>query len=305
MIDHLFEKFISTISKTTEVKVPNRVLDHGLVPQSFHRPIPTLFLQCGGKTEITLPNEQFILKQGDILVVPPDISHSERVLPPVSNFSNIVIIPDYKQIHIHCAGYLNNTSPIITDGKVLELQNYPLAGILNEIIDLPVDTNSEHRAEKRSRLFLLLLNLYRFLKEKKIEPNYNSHKINECIRLIDISLSDPNLSVKQLALTLNLHHDYLSNLFHQNVGTTLKNYINKKRMHSAQYLVKQTEMRSNEIAWICGYRSASYFNRLFKIAFGISPLSMRQKYPISWEIHTKESFPSPYYNKIDNHSPKI
>lgn len=59
-------------------------------------------------------------------------------------------------------------------------------------------------------------------------------------------------------------------------GATPSNYINSVRLRRAAALLDQTELRTGEIAAQVGFDDPSYFSRLFRRTFGMSPGSYRR-----------------------------
>ena len=71
---------------------------------------------------------------------------------------------------------------------------------------------------------------------------------------------------------VGLSENYLSNLFKNEVGDNLTNYVNQLRIEQAKKLVATTSMKTYEIAEAVGYHSASYFSTIFRKITG-SPIS--------------------------------
>lgn len=76
--------------------------------------------------------------------------------------------------------------------------------------------------------------------------------------------------VTEIAAALNLELHYLSRLFKQKTGMTLKGYITDKRMHVAKSLLasgKSVSFTANMV----GYRDPFLFSKMFKKHNGVSP----------------------------------
>ena len=77
-----------------------------------------------------------------------------------------------------------------------------------------------------------------------------------------------NLSMKiqreELAKMVYLNPDYLSKLFHKQVGMTLGEYILEKRLALAKQLLINTDLSIADISQRVGITDASYFIRTFK-----------------------------------------
>lgn len=103
--------------------------------------------------------------------------------------------------------------------------------------------------------------------------NY-SLPIQKVIIQINLDLS-ADLSLKTMAEYLNVNASYLSNLFHKETGYTLTNYVNKKRMEYAAWMLSSTELPISTIAQHCGILDDNYFTKLFKKQFDTTPTQFR------------------------------
>lgn len=84
-----------------------------------------------------------------------------------------------------------------------------------------------------------------------------------------------SLSLQELADLVHFSPSYLSRIFHQETGLTIKAYVNERRLCYAMNLLRNTELSIQEIAAECGFSTPSHFNRVFKQHTGGSPLEFR------------------------------
>lgn len=98
--------------------------------------------------------------------------------------------------------------------------------------------------------------------------------IKQALTFIDLNLSS-NLTVKKVALEVNLSPDYLTRLFKKELGVTVITYINQKRIYRSLKLLKTTNLSIEEIGDLIGLSNTSYFYTLFKREIGISPKQYR------------------------------
>ena len=116
------------------------------------------------------------------------------------------------------------------------------------------------------------------LKKKKKE--YREEKIGnqnlDCVIAYIEAHYKEAISLKVLADIAHFSPTYLSRMFHQEMGCTLCNYINKKRIENAKRLLLKTEQSIQEIAIDCGFINISHFNRVFKNLVGKSPMEYKK-----------------------------
>ena len=101
--------------------------------------------------------------------------------------------------------------------------------------------------------------------------------IRKCIDHIYEDLN-ADLSAKGLADYTKLNVSYLSKLFKQETGQTIKAYVTAAKMDTAQNLLKYSNLSYFEISALLGYSSQSAFTYAFRKFTGITPGKYREKY---------------------------
>lgn len=98
--------------------------------------------------------------------------------------------------------------------------------------------------------------------------------IQKVLTRIDSDLT-ADLSLKTQAELLNVNASYLSTLFKKETGVTLTDYVNKKRVENAVFLLNSTNMQIQSIAQYCGIPDVNYFTKIFKKYVGKTPKEYR------------------------------
>lgn len=98
-------------------------------------------------------------------------------------------------------------------------------------------------------------------------------KINE---LIQCEYANPNLSLNWIADELDMSSIYLSRVYKQQTFSAIVDVINNVRLERAQEHLEKTDWSIVDIAVKSGYTSSSYFHRLFKKSFGVTPSDYRK-----------------------------
>ena len=96
--------------------------------------------------------------------------------------------------------------------------------------------------------------------------------INYCMT----HLSD-DMSLGAVSEALFLDKCYISRLFSSKLGTTYTDFINSQRTTKACELLVSTDRQITDIAFECGFRNQSTFNRVFREMTGMSPREYRTK----------------------------
>ena len=87
--------------------------------------------------------------------------------------------------------------------------------------------------------------------------------IQKVITQIDSDLT-ADLSLNALAGDLNVNPSYLSSQFKKETGSTLTDYVNRKKVEHAILLLNSTSLQIQTIALHCGVPDVNYFTKLFK-----------------------------------------
>ncbi|NPC91504.1 response regulator [Bacillus sp. WMMC1349] len=85
------------------------------------------------------------------------------------------------------------------------------------------------------------------------------------------------ISLKQVADTLQVSSVYLSRMMKQELGMTFVQLLTEMRMQKAVYLLKTTTLPIHVIAEQTGYETQHYFSTVFKKTIGASPNQYRHK----------------------------
>ncbi|MCR1838965.1 helix-turn-helix domain-containing protein [Murimonas intestini] len=86
------------------------------------------------------------------------------------------------------------------------------------------------------------------------------------------------ICVKDIAGKLNIHANYLSELFHEHEGITITAYIQREKIRLAKNLLTYSKYTYSEIAAYLGYSSQSHLGKQFKQLAGMTMYQYRNKY---------------------------
>lgn len=97
----------------------------------------------------------------------------------------------------------------------------------------------------------------------------------EAVSYINEHLSD-DLSRAIIADAIYLNPDYLGRIFKQRYGMFISDYINKIRIEKAHSLIETTSLTISNIATNVGFTHLSYFTKLFRDRYGMTPSEYRK-----------------------------
>ncbi len=151
-------------------------------------------------------------------------------------------------------------------------------------LDLYPDFKTEHDLIREVMSKSFLFELTDFLLEGVdkyfdfLERDYYSNStVNWIIKYIHQNYTDPDLDMLTLSKASNLSTTYISHLFKDVTGGTVRNYITEYRMNEALKLLKNPVNQINDIAQKVGYRNGNYFSFRFKEYYGYSPTEYKDQ----------------------------
>lgn len=100
--------------------------------------------------------------------------------------------------------------------------------------------------------------------------------IRRCIDHIYENLG-ADLSVKSLAREMKLSPAYLSKLFRDETGVSLKRFVKEAKVDTAQNLLRYSDLTCLEISVSLGFSSQSAFISVFKEITGMTPKAYREQ----------------------------
>lgn len=88
------------------------------------------------------------------------------------------------------------------------------------------------------------------------------------------------LSLETLAQQYHYNEKYLGNLFKRNMGISFRDYLNNCRLKYARGRLTDTTSSIVDIASQAGFSNVTYFNRVFKEKYGVTPSKYREKHRV-------------------------
>ena len=157
-------------------------------------------------------------------------------------------------------------------------------------IDKPVDiaylkTQIMNLLERRQMLwdsfskrpYLSLQNIAEDLADKDLIKRFND--------IVTKNMSNPDLSVPDLAVQLGMSRSHMCRKIKDITGLSPSGYLKTVRLRKAAELLVQGNHQINEICWMVGFNTPSYFSKCFNQEFGINPTEFisRNRHDISDE----------------------
>lgn len=219
-----------------------------------------------GKTEYIVDDHKYLVIKNDIIIFPPGVSHSGRT-DSEHPWSFISVI--FRMDLIEEAIYYFNKSILIWGNCGESLRK-----LFIETSRAWTGKNPLYQVKCRLTateiLYQLLLSEMPYHKVphiKKLEKARNT--IQENFR--------QELSVEELAKSIDMSVSYFRRLFHEAYGCSPMQYIINLRIENARDLLLSGEVNVTEAAHLSGFEDIYYFSTLFKRKTGITPTGLIRK----------------------------
>lgn len=225
-----------------------------------------------GQTVIKLDQDEILACQGDLVIANSNILHGGFC--DGTPMETLVAIFDIADFSRELADKNIIFQPLI--------QNDPeIVRIMRRIYDELLRQETGSRLVCKGCLLQLVAYLARnyalealdqgdsLRRRKKLE------RLNIVYRYIERNYSSP-ISNRELADLIHVSEGRFSHLFKESAGMAPLQYINKVRLEKAANLLKRGDYTATEVANAVGFSDYNHFGRLFRRAFGCTPVEVRK-----------------------------
>lgn len=131
-------------------------------------------------------------------------------------------------------------------------------------------------ASKTVSSFIVLISDF-YMYDKQSRPSAENRMSNELKEYVSLNFRRP-LTLASLSKVYYVSEKYLGRIIKKALGMSFHAYLNEVRLHNAAALLRTQDMTVTDIALDSGFENVTYFNRMFKRKFGITPTRYRTVY---------------------------
>lgn len=256
------------------------------LPMHWHEEME-ITLISDGMVNYDIDFQSFQVTAGDILLIAPHILHSASIINDATMSSESIVF------HLDMVGGLNPDSCTLKYFTPIANGKYKLPGVIKPT-DTGYDTlkqcveelyssvrkqEPEYELALKERLFHFFYLLYKYnYVKKEIISSYNTYtqeKLKTILSYIQNNYSK-QLTIQELANLCHFSEVHLMNFFKKYTGMTCIYYVNHYRLEVAASLLETSDTSITDIAMDCGFHNISYFNRLFKDKYNMTPKQYRR-----------------------------
>lgn len=234
---------------------------------------------CG--VEYLVGSNRYRLQKGDIIVVPPEVSH-RPILP------ERMYVPYVRDVLWISRTFLEGVAQMFPDtGTDRRDYSIPIRTVgtrwefIGELFHNGVREEEERRPGWETAVLGNTLMIFAHLKRAYLERGADAMEAEtpELPDRIAAYIEEwyaSHITVDDLARRFYVSNSTISHQFKQKMGTSLYHYITQRRLIAAKSLIQQGSLLE-DVASEVGFADYSTFYRAFKQEFGISPRQFARK----------------------------
>lgn len=238
-----------------------------------------------GRGNVTLDFDNHYVEYGDIIIVLPGQMHGiSRLGDYTMEYENIIFAPEMlmsvTQDTLSEEFFTPFMSGKITFNHIISKDNpnyNNISGCLNRADKIGENFPRGYKLAIKGVLYEFFYELYQVCSlEAPDKSNKNIDRIKDIVKYIETNYDKP-ISIAEIAGVTGFSESHFMKFFKTIMGTSFVDYLNDYRLSMASRMLVSSDDKIIDIAAHCGYDNLSYFNRIFKKKYGITPSAYRRK----------------------------
>lgn len=231
-----------------------------------------LFYVMRGEGSFLVEDEKFAVKEDDLIVVNPNVAHTEISVPDTPL--------EYIVLGISGLQFLSEEKDEVYDYSTHNYYDYKheILFYLRTLVEEVKNEDENYEAITQNLLEILILNILRRTK-KKIQIKATKKVTKEC-RFIEQYINEhyaEDITLQKLSDLTYLNKYYIVHVFKKYKGLSPINYLIERRIEEAKNLLETTNYSVSKISDIIGFSSQSYFSQTFKKEMDMTPNQYRKR----------------------------
>lgn len=251
-------------------------------PEHTHDYVEVVY-GCSGAVEHLVDGKSIRLKAGELLFLGQKASHQVYPAGRDDIAVNFIVLPEFfsdtlsaigqeatllRQFLLDCL-FCQSIGPSYLHFQVAD--DKPIQNLAeNLLITLLHDTPNRRKV---SQMTMTLLFLQLLGHTDRLDWDAQEDTILKLLRYVEDHYAQASLTGAARLLHTDVYS--LSRLIRRQTGRTFTELVQEKRLSQAAFLLKNTARNVDDVALAVGYENASYFHRIFKAAYGLSPRQYR------------------------------
>jgi AraC-like DNA-binding protein/mannose-6-phosphate isomerase-like protein (cupin superfamily) len=248
---------------------------------------------CRGQTQVQVGQRYFNMKQGDLLVVGPNVFHrilnqpnAEIKLASLNFRADVVRGTDRGcEEEQYLVPFLYQDVEFPHQIKASTGLPTKALGLIQAIYQSLPAATSLMRLEVKTNLKMLLMLLrghyanYLSSREMIDHRQKDMYRLGAVFRYIETKY-DQRIQIADVARVCAMSNSYFMTFFKMVTGQSFMTYLTSFRVAKAQHLLVSSGKSLAEISEVLGFCNQSYFGKIFQSFVGMSPLEYRRRFRI-------------------------
>ena len=254
-------------------------------PIHWHNEMEIVYVE-EGEFEECIDFEHYHVRKGDIVLINPYVLHSFRQYENERSVFKTIMF-DFSMLtgNTADASSIKYFNPFLEGNylspKIISPDNshyYELKECVLEIISTYSKHENFFELKIKSELYRLFFVLFKHFFECRSGDTVIKDSTTRNIKIILDYISEnyaKPITIDELAEKVDLSKHYFMRFFKKYMGTTCIEYINDYRLNIAANLLVTTRMQITEVAVSIGITNLSYFNRILRKKYNMTPKEYR------------------------------
>lgn len=254
-------------------------------PRHTHNYVEVIYM-CEGHTNHRINGDKVELRKGELLflnqnaeqeILPAgehDIAVNFIILPEFFDQALLMIGEEENLIREFIIGCLRGEDSQVSYLHFKITDILPIQNLIENLIWTIMNNQQNKRSINQVTMGLLLMQLMNYTDKVAIgKDNFEQELMLTVLRFIEEHYRKGKLS----DLAKELHYDlyWLSRMIKTITNQTYTELVQTKRLNKAAYLLNNTKLTVADIGLSVGYDNLSYFHRIFREKYGVSPKQYR------------------------------
>lgn len=257
-------------------------------PAHKHNYIEMIYMCSGTTTHIINSSSTLTLNTGELLLLNPDSTHEIFPAGMDDIAVNFIILPEFfdrvlimlEEENVLRDFLIGSLRPDKNAAKYLHFQSVdilPVENLMENLIWSLLNSQPNRRNINQTTMGLLFLHLLNLTDKINMHDSsqYEQHLIFTVLKYIEDNYLTAELS--EIARQLHIPAYSVSKIVKKHSGHTFKQLLQQKRLNQAAFLLSITTLPVEDIILLAGYDNTSYFHRIFKEYYHMTPRAYRMK----------------------------
>jgi AraC-like DNA-binding protein/mannose-6-phosphate isomerase-like protein (cupin superfamily) len=236
-------------------------------PARFHKHLETMYVKSG-QLQVSIEGVAYTLNPGDVYVVFPNVIHAIQE----TDAQVVVAIVDFELYQAFHELLIHNVPqpPVLRKGEFSQTV-YEIFDRMGALVQQEILYKQSILQGYANALLGELLGHMQLCKR-----NVDNGLLQQLIFYF-LDNYTREITLEDAAQALNYSKFYISRVVTNTFGCNFRSLVNSYRVSMAQNLLVSSGKTISEIAYACGFRNQSSFNRIFLKHTGITPTAYRKK----------------------------